>query len=151
MRVLSLIMCLIPVLSVAGNIDTVREQFHGLRDAESLDRFLSMVKDVDDERVVPYREAANMKRARFTANPLRKMKYFNDGKEKLDRYISEHPKNIEGYYVRFLVQCEVPAFLGYNNHKASDRAFVESQLDASLLPDDYKVKIRQNIRELSQK
>jgi len=52
-------------------------------------------------------------------NPFTKYSHFQRGKERLEQAILHDPGNAELRYLRFLVQTNCPAFLGYNRQIVS--------------------------------
>ena len=135
----------------AIGINEVRYQFHAIDNQKKLSKFIEAVKDISEENMVPYKEAANMKRAKYTFSPIKKLKYFNEGKDRLEEFIRQHPKNIEARYVRVLIQSEVPSFLSYQNELQEDVKFINKYLTSSKLPDDYKMLMRKKVDEIIQK
>lgn len=71
-----------------------------------------------------YGAAATMMMARHTYNPFAKLSHFNKGKRMLEKAIEADHKNIELRFLRFTAQTNAPAFLGYNDHVLSDKAFL---------------------------
>lgn len=132
-------------------VDEARLQFHTMNTEKELNQFIKDVKELPDLCIIPYREAANMKRAKYAFNPMRKLKYFNEGKEKLEQFLKDHPNHLEGHYVRAILQSEVPHFLNYHDQLKNDVAFVNTHLDSCDLPDEYKELIRQTIDTIIQK
>ncbi|MBR8535524.1 hypothetical protein KDU71_08130 [Carboxylicivirga sediminis] len=141
---------LVSLLTLANSLNDVRNSFHSIASEQDLNEFLKMVEGLDDALIVPYQLAASMQRAEYAANPFKKLKYFNEGKEQLEAYIISHPNNIEGYYVRLLIQSEVPAFLGYKDNMKSDINFVIEHIEEAELPDTYKQLMKANITKIRQ-
>ncbi|MCG8581945.1 MAG: hypothetical protein MI866_18605 [Bacteroidales bacterium] len=141
----------VSVASIAQQIAEVREQFHTINNEERLMAFIELTSEIDDKKATPYIEAANMRMAKYTANPIKKMKYFNDGKKQLELYIDKNPFDIEARYVRALVQSEVPNFLKYNEQFNSDVSYILKNIDNSMLPPDYKNIIKETINQLVKK
>ncbi|WP_439182886.1 hypothetical protein [Carboxylicivirga taeanensis] len=146
-----ILLWLFPVFLSAKGIDEVRSDFHQVDGEKKLMAFLEMVKQVDDTRSIPYKIAASMQQAIYTSNPFQKLKYFNQGKRELEAYIFRHPQNIEGYYVRFLIQSEAPGFLGYGEKLEHDYLYVSKHLSTASLPESYKQQIMATMNKLSQK
>ncbi|WP_430817008.1 hypothetical protein [Carboxylicivirga sp. RSCT41] len=139
------------VALLAQQIAEVREQFHTINNEERLMAFIKLTTEVNDSKATPYIEAANMQMARYTANPIKKLKYFNEGKKQLELYIDKNPFDIEARYVRALVQSEVPDFLNYNEQFDSDISYILDNIDSSLLPPEYKNTIKETINQLVKK
>lgn len=75
-----------------------------------------------------YRGAAGMVMAKHATNPYIKLRYFNQGRDMLERAISSDRNNPELRYLRYTIQVNVPSFLGYNTHIAEDRRFLQTNL-----------------------
>ncbi|WP_289048272.1 hypothetical protein [uncultured Carboxylicivirga sp.] len=135
-------------LLFANDIDVVRKQFHEIKDEETLKAFLKMASAIEDNKVIPYKEAAAMRQAEFTANLFKKLKFFNAGKEQLETYIKSNPFDIEARYIRALIQHDVPAILNYNEHFETDVKYVLDNIDASELSNDYKRLMKETLTNL---
>ena len=140
---------LITIKASADSLYLVRKDFHGIETEDKLKAFLHKYKSLKDVRAIPYMEAAYMQKAKYAINPIRKLNYFNKGKEALEKFIKQHPRSIEARYVRLLVQSEVPGFLGYDGHMQGDKEFILKELETCSLPEDYKKIIRYNIGNIS--
>lgn len=79
--------------------------------------------------LVGYHGAVLLGMARHDANVFKKMSFFNDGKDLLEKSIKVDPENIELRFLRLTIQTHMPAFLGYSESKESDKAFVISHLE----------------------
>ncbi len=136
------------VAAMAQQIDDVRAQFHTIDNEERLLAFIELTSEVNDQKATPYKEAAHMRQAEYTANPFKKLKYFNHGKKQLEQYIMQNPFDIEARYVRALIQSEVPGFLNYNEQFNADTSFILENIDDSTLPSAYKKQIKQIVNQL---
>ncbi|MES2679443.1 MAG: hypothetical protein V4635_06135 [Bacteroidota bacterium] len=59
--------------------------------------------------------------SKHLSNPLTKLTYFKTGKNNLEAAIKADPASIELLYLRFSVQCNLPAFLNYNSNIDQDK------------------------------
>lgn len=71
-----------------------------------------------------YKASATMMMAKFAFNPFSKLSYFKKGKKMLETAIESRPENIELRFLRFAIQTNVPAFLGYDDQVEADKAFL---------------------------
>ena len=55
------------------------------------------------------------------------MSHFKKGKEKLAEAIKADPDNVELRFLRFSVQAEAPAFLGYRDNLEEDKIILLAQ------------------------
>ncbi len=146
---ISLLLCYL--LTLAGEMDKVRMQFHDINSKESLLAYIDMVSAVENEKAIPYKEAAAMRRAQFTSNPYKKLKYFNAGKKRLESYISANPFDIEARYIRALIQSDVPEMLNYNEQLKSDIEYIFDNLEMTTLSDEYKKLIKETLHKQIEK
>lgn len=85
-----------------------------------------------------YHAAAEMTMANHSVWPATKLTYFNKGRTKLEKVIIKYQDNIELRYIRFAVQYNTPAFLGYRNNLDSDRNYVMTHLETADIPKAHK-------------
>jgi hypothetical protein len=71
-----------------------------------------------------YLACATMMRAKYAFNPLRKLTYFSKGKDMLQKCLEANPQHVELRFLRFTIQCNAPAFLGYHDHIPDDQTFL---------------------------
>lgn len=100
---------------------------------------------------VGYKASAIMLMAKHVFNPVSKLKYFNRGKDLLEKTIALHPENAELRMLRFLAQSNIPKFLGYNSHLEEDKDFLLRVIPKIKDPDlkDYLVKTLLESEEIS--
>lgn len=146
MKIIILVFTILSSSTFCKDIDQVRNDFHKIDNKDDLLLFLDNFKNSNCELVEPFIAATSMQMARY-AFVTKKMKYFNMGKEKLEYYIINNPKNLEAKYLRLLIQKEIPSFLNYNDSIENDRKFIELNLAASNLSKEYQKLILQNIKK----
>jgi hypothetical protein len=71
-----------------------------------------------------YLLAAQMIETKFIRNPFIIIKKFNTSKNELEELIKQNPKEIELRYIRYTIQVNTPAFVGYNKSIKEDRQFL---------------------------
>jgi hypothetical protein len=99
--------------------------------SDEAERFIEAVKSIresDSALRRGYKGMAFLIQASHGINPARKLGSFNQGKEILNRAISDDPLNIELRYLRFTVQDNAPFFLGYSGQLSEDRTQLLSYL-----------------------
>ena len=62
--------------------------------------------------------------ATHTNDPMKKISYFNAGKNSLEKSIVKLPNNTELRYLRLMLQLNVPSILGYSKNIEGDRSFI---------------------------
>jgi hypothetical protein len=81
-----------------------------------------------------YKGGATMMMAQYVQNPFTKLSYFKSGKDMLQKAIEVDERNVELRFLRFTVQSNVPAFLGYRNKIAEDKTFLLNSLSVKRDP-----------------
>ena len=71
-----------------------------------------------------YNAIAILLQSKFSINPIYKLKWFIEGKEKLEKVISQFPNDIELRFLRFCVQDGSPAILDYKINMQEDSQFI---------------------------
>ncbi len=82
-----------------------------------------------------YRAIAAIMMCNHVFNPYTKLKYFNSGRRELDAAIVAAPSVPELRYLRFAVQCNAPALLGYNDAMEEDRTLIINWLTTKPVAD----------------
>lgn len=62
--------------------------------------------------------------AKHTFNPFKKMSYFNEGKNHLEKAIKEDPKDLELRLMRLITQEKIPKMLNYSQQITEDRNYL---------------------------
>ena len=75
-----------------------------------------------------YKACGTIMMARHVSNPFSKLSYFRKGKKMLEAVIAVNDKVVELRFLRYSIQTNAPSFLGYNNHIAEDKMFLEKAL-----------------------
>lgn len=130
-------------------METIRSEFHNITDKESLYAFLDKFEESSCDQAEPYIASALMKKGQYAFFPTTKMKYFNAGKDRLEKYVTEHPTNLEAKYMRLMVQKRIPNFLNYSENIQEDSLAIVNNLAESKLSASYQKLILQNITNQS--
>lgn len=69
--------------------------------------------------------------SRHHPNPFKKLGFLNDGMDSLEESIKNDPNNIELRFLRLTIQTYMPAFLGYDDNKETDKQFVLQNMAAT--------------------
>ena len=72
-----------------------------------------------------YKACGTMMMAKYVPNPFSKLLHFRKGKKMLETVIAANDKIVELRFLRYSIQTNAPSFLGYNNHIAEDKMFLE--------------------------
>ena len=84
-----------------------------------------------DYKNFSYHTIAILLQSKFSINPIEKLKLFGEGKEKLEKVISQYHKDIELRFLRFCVQDGTPAILDYKLKMEEDSQFIKNNISAS--------------------
>jgi hypothetical protein len=75
-----------------------------------------------------YLAATIITRAKFVINPYKKYAFFEQGRDQLEDLVKKYPEEVELRFIRYMIQTNIPAFLGYKNTLTSDKLFLVSQV-----------------------
>ena len=84
-----------------------------------------------DYKNFSYHAIAILLQSKFSINPIDKLKLFGEGKEQLEKVISQYPKDIELRFLRFCVQDGTPAILDYKLNMEEDSQFIKNNISTS--------------------
>lgn len=125
MRVgLLIIGLLIGALLQGQTLKEVREQYEIANHKESVAELLANSKGFSDPVLLGYKASAKMLLAKHYWNPYAKFASFVEGRNELEALISSNLYNFELRYLRLIIQCNCPIFLGYNKQINEDKLFV---------------------------
>ncbi|HLT33220.1 MAG TPA: hypothetical protein VKZ98_05465 [Aquaticitalea sp.] len=121
------------IATVSGqtlNIADIRKDFKiGHKDEDICKKHLeSLEKHADSPVERGYEAAYNMFMANHSSNPFKKMSYFKNGRDMLEKEISNNPNNVELRYIRLCIQYYIPSFLGYKQNIEEDKTFMVENL-----------------------
>lgn len=132
-------------ITTTKELDNVRYQFPNIESKEQADLFLQSLNNNKNNLAQAYCAAMFFMKSRYEKFPLTKLKYHKKGKKQLDFLITESPNNIEMRYIRFLIQSEIPKFLGYNSNLEEDFLLISQQLLNSNISPDLKSNMLKNM------
>lgn len=87
---------------------------------KATDEIIKELESKNDITKLGYLAVAYMMKSNHCSFPITKLRYFNKGKNTLEKAILLFPSNIELIYYRFEIQNRIPSVLGYN-HKTKDK------------------------------
>lgn len=87
-------------------------------------RVLNQYNETNNSTLAAYKACATMMMANHVFNPVSKLSSFNQGKELLEKCVAANKENAEIRYLRFTIQSNSPAFLGYKNSISNDKTFL---------------------------
>lgn len=113
-------------------------------------RFEHLVDSADESStplLICYKGAAEMLKAKYALNPLKKYSHFKTGKKLIEAGLSKDTSCIEARFIRLSIQSNLPRFLGYNQNIAQDSLFISAELN-NINDLDLKAKITDYFQEL---
>lgn len=138
--ILILLSILGPALTFANDSDMVK--LRGLyykaasnkEDAVSFYNYLKNNPGINSGVFSAYSGMSYMIRANYAFNPYNKLSFFIKGKDKLETSIENNPHVVELRFLRYCIQTNAPAFLGYNSKIKEDKTYL--LIGYPLLKDD---------------
>ena len=127
-----------------SSIEEVVDEFHHLETRESEDVFVKNYTLSSQPSILAYVCAVEMKQAKYSFNPIVKLKIFKQTKKKLDSLIKSHPADIHLRYIRLVLQEKTPVVLGYNNNIEEDKVFLRGKLETADASDYLDLYIQNN-------
>ena len=124
--------CLIPCyLNILQTFDMskIRLLYHGApevkQDAVLLNKLMLQVDSgTSTPALLCYKGANEMIQAKYALNPIAKLEKFNKGKKLIKRAFDRDTSNLEIRFIRFSIQKNLPAFLGYHDELETDKLFL---------------------------
>ncbi len=132
----NLLLLLVVFLSLASNSEG--QEINYLRylyidsstNGKSCDSLIKLTEKSSDEEWQKrgYFAVGTMKKSQYVLDPVRKLFYFNKGKNILNELIESKPQDLELRFLRYCAQKKTPSFLNYKNELETDEAFINSKL-----------------------
>jgi hypothetical protein len=85
---------------------------------------LLIQKDDSCPVLLGYRSLIFILNAKIYSSPIKKIIYFNEGKNLLENTIKNYSDDIELRYLRFCIQTNIPYFLFYHDMIENDKKFI---------------------------
>jgi len=134
-------------------LDELRQNFQKINSEDDIEQIMGMSIDSNEPEASTakaYQAASTCMMAEYAFSPVKKIKYFNQGKTSLDELIAED-KSVENVYLRLLVQLNSPRLLNYYQNIDEDIAFLEAELPEAKIDVDYKYIMIRNLVTLADK
>ena len=135
-----------------SSLERVRKDFQAISGEEDIEELLKLKVDREDPHapvIEAYQAAGTCRMAEFVFSPIKKLKYFHEGRDTLERLI-ESEKTVENVYCRLLVQLNVPKILNYHQEIESDIGFLQEELPKAKIDPDYKSIMINNLVTLAE-
>ncbi len=137
-----------------NDIDTIRKLYlSAYLSEDNCDRFRSNISNTEKNKntilIQGYKGCFYFIKCKFTNNPLKKLKYFDKGRELLESAIKKAPESVELKFLRYSIQKNLPKFLLYYENIEKDLNFVRKNI--SNIKDEKAQKfIANNIEAISE-
>ncbi len=123
-----------------NDINQLRKEFNlAIEDgkkANNLFDVLSQLKPANNTLQYAYLGATEALLAKHSFNPFSKLSYVNNALTKLNKAVELSDKNIEIRYMRFSVEANMPAYLGYSKHVEDDKKMLIQGLKSAAITKD---------------
>ncbi len=90
---------------------------------------LAQIDEKNQNLLLGYKGAVMAEMAKHSKEAPQKLKFFKEGKNKLDQSIVNDLENIELRFLRLSIQLHTPKALRYNGQIASDKEFIQTHID----------------------
>jgi hypothetical protein len=114
-------------------------------DQKSNEELLERTKSAtlkSDPLTYAYHAGALMAMANHVFWPGTKLSYFDQGKAKLEKAVNFALKNVEVRFIRYCIQKEVPAMLGYYGNVNADKQFILANINTTNWSSEYKQEVK---------
>jgi hypothetical protein len=98
---------------------------------ESCKKLITILQPYNETNNVAYagyKACAKMMMAKYAINPINKLANFSQGKRLLEKCITIDKNNIELRFLRFAIQYNAPAILGYNRNIKEDKLILRNSI-----------------------
>lgn len=129
------------LLSTSGISEVRRTYFLAVDNEDDTNQLLEMCEGNNDPVYMAYRGVAYTLKANYSYNPVKKLNYFEKGKQLIEKAVKKKTTNLEIRFLRLTVQKGAPSMLGYYSNIKRDKNFIKQNLVKSSLPGWYKKKI----------
>jgi hypothetical protein len=105
-------------------------------DAKKCKEYIKLLENETTEELIAYQAMFYFMLAKHAWLPPSKWNYFLKGKKTLEAVIEKSPNNVELLYLRFIIQTNLPEFLGYYQNIETDKESLLKALELNTLKDE---------------
>jgi len=128
-----------------SEVEEVRNTFPKITSIEQANYFIELLEENETVEAKSYTAVMFFMKSKLVKFPLTKYNYFKKGKKQLGSLINSNKSNVEIRYLRFLLQSEMPKFLGYHKNIEDDYLLIINGIELSNLKSDFKIRILNNM------
>ncbi len=111
--------------STKSNLSNVRTSFgKAINNKAVAEKLIKKLEDLDKPVYQAYLAGTEILMAKHVSSPFTKYKYFNKGKNRLEKLVKKYPNDAEIRLIRYSIQTKLPSFLNYNDKLKTDKAFI---------------------------
>lgn len=126
------LLCILILAFYCGRAQQLLQQVRGLyakagQAEDSANKALALVAAPANENIPVmqcYKGALTMVKAKYSFSPFKKYTAFKKGKSMVEKAFVSDSNNVEIRFVRFTLQTNLPAFLGYSDNINTDKQFI---------------------------
>lgn len=142
---LVVVLMFITIGNSISEVEEVRNTFPKITSIEQANYFIRLLEKNETVEGKSYTAVMFFMKSKLVKFPITKYNYFKKGKKQLDSLINSNKNNVEIRYLRFLLQCEMPKFLGYHRNIEDDFLLIMNEIESSNLQKDFKIKMLNNM------
>lgn len=123
-----LISALVLMVFTTGNAQT--KKVYDVLASENITAIDNQLKELANSKETSHQAYAGallMKKAGLVKGPSKKLKFFKEGRKKLEHAIESHKDNGEYRFLRLMIQENAPDILGYNKEMEEDAAMIRQK------------------------
>jgi len=146
MKLIFFLAFITPNLAPQTNVEVLRELFASANTVEADNvKLLELTENAVLEKnplEYAYHAGGLMSMANHTYWPGTKLAYFNKGKVKLNKAVNFAFQNVEIRFIRYAIQKNAPAMLGYDSKLQEDKAFILEKMSTTNWSEKYKQEVK---------
>src|SRR5690606_17265537 len=108
-------------------VKALRQLFFEARDSEKkADELYDKVGDYQGNSaiLIAYKAGAHALKAKYGFNPMSKLKHVKHSQQYFSEAVQRDPADLEIRFMRYAVEVQTPAMLGYSEHVEEDKALL---------------------------
>ncbi|MDR3697622.1 hypothetical protein [Mucilaginibacter sp.] len=94
-------------------------------DLDAINKEITIVQDAQTNNKEGYEGALLMKKAGLLAKPKQRLKFFKDGRIKLETALLADDENTEFHFLRLAIEEHAPKIVKYHSNIENDKLFIQ--------------------------
>lgn len=130
-KIISAAVFSVTTFASAQNLDLIRKNYQkAVEDKQVCKEMIFQFEKKNNTGIeLAYFGAFQAVWAKHTNNPFEKLNTFNKAKKNIEKALQQEPDQLETIFIRYSVQKESPAFLGYKNNLKDDKNLLSRNID----------------------